>query len=823
MKPERFGSYTLLRPLGKGGMAEVFLARTESATGFQKLLAIKRLLPPFCADKQLVTMLGDEARVSVWLTHPNIVQVFDFGRVASTYYIAMEYVDGCDLWRLIRGPDERSARPLPLATALHLMTQVMDALDYAHRRRNDKGEPLKIVHRDVSPHNVIVSREGEVKLADFGLARATISVHHSHAGVIRGKFSYMPREQAQGLDIDHRIDIFAAGAALYEALTGVKPYTAVNLAQQLYQLERPLPPPSSHVPDIPEEIDELCMQALSPDPETRYQSAEEMGNDLKHALAKVSTPGMETQHLAALVRNTVGPPPREVADLGGLSLAEVRPSAESMVDDEVQAVRRTLLSAPDSVEQKVAEASHASVSGRAAALRKGPEEPEEVPTTYYEKSSRGAPRVPSLPGTGEGTAETRKVVPEAKKGAPAEGKKPTGEVKSIAIEPRPNGAEPRKSTAEAKRATPSPRPGDPSVRSAERPKPLTVTRAAAPNDDEDDEDDEDVVEEDSAEDIIAPALPPGEPRATPAAQLSARGVPKPSGRLSSSESRSPSAPKAVIRPDASGPGSHRAARAAGASRSPSGALPVADTLQDPEEAGRQAQEAIDEARTIQRSPDEALAAFRRALTEREQEEKRRQAALRGPRRAVLAAGGALLFALGLGAGYALFHGRERVVCPPGGASGNTPRGVAVGGPPPTDAAAEHGQASRGDGAAPDSSSARGDGSTTDRAVSGGATGPEVKVRPVNAGKRRRPDARPPAGESAKSATGFLEVTTDRPGRVFVDDRQVAARTPLRRLLLTPGTHRVKVYFEKEQTFSPTRIVIIEAGRQASISFGMPNQ
>ena len=188
MKHERFGNYVLLQRLGKGGMAEVFLARAQSVGGFEKMLAIKRLLPPYNTDPQIISMLGDEARLSVWLNHPNIVQVLDFGRVGQTYYIGMEYVRGCDLCDLIRPEGQSPGRPLPLPTALYVMIQVADALGYAHTRKNRRGEPLGIIHRDVSPHNVLISSEGQVKLADFGLARASISVHHSAAGVISGKF-----------------------------------------------------------------------------------------------------------------------------------------------------------------------------------------------------------------------------------------------------------------------------------------------------------------------------------------------------------------------------------------------------------------------------------------------------------------------------------------------------------------------------------------------------------------------------------------------------------------------------------------------------------
>jgi serine/threonine protein kinase len=337
MQAEVFGPFTLLHQLGRGGMAEVFLARAEAEGGFQKLLAIKRLLAPHNADRQLVSMLADEARLSVWLNSPNIVQVLDFGRVGQTYYLALEYVDGCDLCTLLRPKGQSPGRALPLPTALYVMIQVVDALHYAHVRHRD-GRHLRIVHRDVSPHNVLLSREGEVKLADFGLARATISSHRSHAGVIRGKFAYMPKEQAHGKEIDHRIDLFAAGATLYESLTGVRPYTATNLVQQIYQLEQPIPPPSARRPELPEEIDDLTMQALSPDAADRYQTAAEMADDLRHALGQISSVQQEARRLAHLIQSALGqrelPPP-----LPTMSIHDIHLSKETLIGDAVNAAR----------------------------------------------------------------------------------------------------------------------------------------------------------------------------------------------------------------------------------------------------------------------------------------------------------------------------------------------------------------------------------------------------------------------------------------------------------------------------------------------------
>lgn len=350
MNPERFGPFTLIKRLGKGGIGEVFLAIAKSSSGSRKLLAIKRLLGANNADDELVSMLADEARVCLRLHHPNIVQVLDFGRTRGVHYIAMEYVDGCDLSVLVRGGrgSHVRGRPLPVPCALYAMHQIMQALDHAHRRRDDKGQPIKIIHRDVSPHNVMLSRRGLVKLTDFGLARTEISTHESRAGVVRGKFSYMPKEQAHGLDIDHRVDVFAAGVTLYEALTGTRPYSAVNLAQQLYQLEQPIVAPSAHVPNIPDEIDAIAMQALAPEPDDRYQTAALMAHDLQHELARLSTPNREAHRLSNLVCEAAPRPDSTVESLPRLSLADLPPPQESLIADALIQEQKTLAFLPRS-------------------------------------------------------------------------------------------------------------------------------------------------------------------------------------------------------------------------------------------------------------------------------------------------------------------------------------------------------------------------------------------------------------------------------------------------------------------------------------------
>lgn len=272
MAPVQFGNYLLLEPLGSGGMAEVYLARTADLSGFQKLLAVKRLLPACSDDSNIVRMLADEARITVQLDHPNIVQIFDFGRVGNSYYLAMEYIDGLDLKGLVETDGQASAG-LPLDLALHIGMSVLSGLDFAHKRKGEDGEPLGIIHRDVTPQNVLVSRHGLVKLTDFGVARARISSHFSYVGDVRGKFSYMPPEQACGGELDHRVDIFATGAILYQMITGQQPFRSSGSTEQMVLLNRSVQPPSQLVDDLPPAIDEIVLEALHVDPEKRFVDA----------------------------------------------------------------------------------------------------------------------------------------------------------------------------------------------------------------------------------------------------------------------------------------------------------------------------------------------------------------------------------------------------------------------------------------------------------------------------------------------------------------------------------------------------------------------
>ena len=192
---EQFGKYALVRKIGTGGMAEVYLARTSVAQGLNKTLVIKKIHTAYARSRQFVTMFVDEAKIALGLNHPNIIQVFDFGAVGDTYFLAMEYVEGLDLLRVLQEAAKARVR-LPYGISAYIVQQLAKGLDYAHRKTDEFGEPLGIVHRDISPQNILISWDGAVKIVDFGIARARDV--HEETGVIKGKFAYMSPEQARG-------------------------------------------------------------------------------------------------------------------------------------------------------------------------------------------------------------------------------------------------------------------------------------------------------------------------------------------------------------------------------------------------------------------------------------------------------------------------------------------------------------------------------------------------------------------------------------------------------------------------------------------------
>ncbi len=270
-QPEAFGSYHLLERIATGGMAEVYRARAYGMAGFEKILVIKRILDHLGRDEEFVRLFIDEARIAVSLLHVNIVQVFDLGEVEGSYYMAMEYVHGLDLARLVSRA--RELGPFPIALACFIVCEVLKALQFAHERRDDEGRALNIVHCDISPQNVLISFAGEVKITDFGISRAAFQAQKQHE-VIRGKYAYMSPEQVEGRRLDGRSDLFSLGIVFYELLTGRRLFKARSRDETLRRVRRAeVPSPRGFRPEIPEDLEDFLLRMLDRRPDERFRDA----------------------------------------------------------------------------------------------------------------------------------------------------------------------------------------------------------------------------------------------------------------------------------------------------------------------------------------------------------------------------------------------------------------------------------------------------------------------------------------------------------------------------------------------------------------------
>lgn len=299
--PQPFGQYTLLRRIAVGGMAEVYVAKTAGVAGFEKLAALKVIHPRLSEDEHFTQMLVEEAKIAVLLTHVNIAQTLDLGLVDGTYYIAMEFVEGADAYRVMRRCSELR-KAMPIDVAAFVAAEMCNGLDYAHRKRDPKtGQPLHIVHRDISPQNVLISFAGEVKIVDFGIAKAASRSTQTEVGVIKGKYYYMSPEQAWGDPMDHRSDVFSTGVVLYELLTGRMLYQDVDVPKLLDKVRKAdIPRPETRRPSIPKALSDIVMKALARRPEDRWASAGEMGQAL-HQFLYSTSPTFTAARLADLL------------------------------------------------------------------------------------------------------------------------------------------------------------------------------------------------------------------------------------------------------------------------------------------------------------------------------------------------------------------------------------------------------------------------------------------------------------------------------------------------------------------------------------------
>ncbi|MDY7228569.1 serine/threonine protein kinase [Hyalangium rubrum] len=288
-QPIPFGKYLLLDRINIGGMAEVWRGKAFGAGGFERLVAIKRILPNIAEDEEFITMFIDEAKISVQLTHANIAQIYELGQIASSYFIAMEYIPGKDM-RAIFDRCRKKGEPAPIPLVAYCVSKMCEGLDYAHRKKNGMGQDMNIVHRDISPQNILVSYEGEVKVIDFGIAKAAGKATKTQAGILKGKFGYMSPEQIRGLPLDRRSDVFAIGVCLYEMLTGERLFVGDSDFSVLEKVRKAeVAPPSTYNRKIPENLEKIVLKALARDVDERYQYASELGDDLQRFLITSET------------------------------------------------------------------------------------------------------------------------------------------------------------------------------------------------------------------------------------------------------------------------------------------------------------------------------------------------------------------------------------------------------------------------------------------------------------------------------------------------------------------------------------------------------
>ena len=326
--------YQVIKKLDAGGMAEIFLAKSVSIQGMEKHVAIKRVLPSLTKNQKFIEMFLDEARLSIVLNHANIVQVFDVSQSGGTYFIVMEYVDGFNVRHLFQRASEIGQR-IPVAAVAYILIEVCKGLEHAHTKRDLEGKHLRIVHRDLSPPNILVSRSGEVKITDFGLAKATSQLTRTDPGVVKGKYSYLSPEVTEGKQADLRTDIFAAGIVSWELLANRRLFfgkTDVETVDMVRKAE--VPSLTKLNPDVTPELEAIINKALARDPKKRYTSAREMGEELADLLAKQGLKSTSFD-LSQLVDRLFGP----VGATGAAGTTEVASQRQAritaLIDEEI--------------------------------------------------------------------------------------------------------------------------------------------------------------------------------------------------------------------------------------------------------------------------------------------------------------------------------------------------------------------------------------------------------------------------------------------------------------------------------------------------------
>ena len=425
---QRLGSYLLVERLNTGGMADVYLAKQFGFGGTDQIVALKCIRSDLAEDPTFIRMFVDEAKLSVLLRHANIASTYELGRIGTTYCIAMEFIHGRDLRALIERARTRNVE-ISERLALHIMAQVCEGLDYAHRKTDPAGVPLNIVHRDVSPQNVVVSYAGEVRLIDFGIAKAATHASRSQAGVLKGKYGYMSPEQVRSQSVDLRSDIFASGVVLWELLTRERLFSGASdfsVLEKVRQVE--LVPPTLVSPAVSRDVEAVVMRALEKDPEDRFASA----SDMRDALVEI------------MLRKYGHPSPREVATLmQGLFKAEQQ--------EEMRLLERARQYASMPVDvPTLGQESDASGGGEAQREKEAP-----VPSGVQSRPavSGQATRPPAtapvpVEAQAMGSVPTRDLAPASKRASPSASRQlPMSGNTPVEAGPEPSATGPRRVTA----------------------------------------------------------------------------------------------------------------------------------------------------------------------------------------------------------------------------------------------------------------------------------------------------------------------------------------------------------------------------------------
>ncbi len=345
---ERFGKYLLLEKLAMGGMAEVYLAKSTGANGINKFVAVKRILPQYSDHPEFIEMFKEEAKIAVNLTHGNVVSIFDFGVVKSQFYLVMEYVEGRNL-RQVLNHIKKQKTNFSLEHIVYIIKEVAAGLDHAHRCLDgNTGRPLNITHRDISPQNIMLSFEGEIKIVDFGIAKAETQLETTRAGTLKGKFSYMSPEHAEGQNLDLRTDIFSLGIVLWELLANDRLFISNNEANTLRKVrECQIPSLRKINPNIPAELERICNKTLARDRNLRYQTAAALHRDLNKFLnthyPEYSTQDF-SQSMKTLFADVIIENRRKLVEYSKIPLSDYKESTEitsTVTDTELPLAKRS--------------------------------------------------------------------------------------------------------------------------------------------------------------------------------------------------------------------------------------------------------------------------------------------------------------------------------------------------------------------------------------------------------------------------------------------------------------------------------------------------